>query len=124
MTKAQEDVMSMILVSLIIGLAFGIGWIITLKRLPRFVVRFFENHLFLTDVLLSWLTIMTMGTTVTGLLAAAWVSIIVDVYLHMSGEKNRQEEQEAQEQIQQTTRPSMKEQAVEGLAKVYVDIFG
>jgi len=116
--------MSMILVSLIIGLAFGIGWIITLKRLPRFVVRFFENHLFLTDVLLSWLTIMTMGTTVTGLLAAAWVSIIVDVYLHMSGEKNRQEEQEAQEQIQQTTRPSMKEQAVEGLAKVYVDIFG
>ncbi len=60
------------------------GCMLLYKKLPRRMRKFMEKHALLTDLFALIATYMLLGGTLTALIAAAIVGIMVSVLLHIS----------------------------------------
>lgn len=60
------------------------AFVVVYKKLPRRIRRFLERHSLLTDAVCLAFTYMFLGGTLTALLAAGMVGIIVSGLLHVA----------------------------------------
>lgn len=73
----------MITEAAILGGASAAGFGLTYTRLPTAFKEFCLKHPLLTDLLATWVTYEILGGTLTALMAAGFVSVLVSILLYV-----------------------------------------
>ncbi len=79
----------MLVEATVLGAASTAGFGLTWTRIPAQAKQFCLDHPLLTDVIATWLTYELLGGTLTALMAAGFVSIVVSVILYLLNHLNR-----------------------------------
>ena len=85
----------MILEAAILGSGSAAGFGLTYSRLPEAFRDFCLKHPLLTDVVATFLTYELLGGTLTALMAAGFVSVLVSVLLYVLNYRERRIEAKA-----------------------------
>ena len=86
----------MITEAAILGSASAVGFGLTYTRVPDWVKEFCLKHPLMTDVVATYLTYEILGGTLTALMAAGLVSVLVSILLYLLNYRDRRKAAKAE----------------------------
>jgi len=86
----------MITEAAILGSASAVGFGLTYTRVPDWVKEFCLKHPLMTDVVATYLTYEILGGTLTALMAAGIVSVLVSILLYLLNYRDRRKAAKAE----------------------------